>query len=213
MTAATAACAGKAAEARHGRAEQVSEHRVRGREEPAEQEQNGQAERCAAGDRSGAGAAELCRRPLPGHLSREQVGAARERPGARRGEPRGVLGDRCLRRPRLCAPERPEADGAREREDVRRGEERRVVPGERACEEQQRQSHPASALVERRVRDAQQQGQRADEEGSEEEDVQTGRPAVEEHVPERAQCDGDAEQRDPEAAFPTHPVGNADSRV
>ena len=59
----------------------------------------------------------------------------------------------------------------------------------------------------------QQQRERADEADREEEDVEPGRPAVEEHVPERAECDGDTEQCDPEAAFPTHPVGNADSRL
>ena len=106
----------------------MREDRVRRGEEPAEHEQDGQAERGAAGDRSGAGAAELSRPHPAREPRREQTGTARERPGAGRGEPGGVLGDRRLLGPRLRAPERPEADGAREREDVRRGEERRVVP-------------------------------------------------------------------------------------
>ena len=75
----------------------MREDRVRSGEEPAEDEQDGQAERGAAGDRSGAGAAERRRGALPGNLRREEAGAARERAGAGRGEPGGVLGDRCLR--------------------------------------------------------------------------------------------------------------------
>ena len=87
------------------------------------------------------------------------------------------------------------------------------MPRERGGEDEQRQRHPAPTLVQRRAGDASAAGERADEADSEEQDVEPGRPAVKECVSERAECYGDTEQCDSEATFPTHPVGNADSRL
>ena len=68
------------------------------------------------------------------------------------------------------------------------------MPRERGGEDEQRQRHPAPALVQRRARDLQQQCERADEAEREEEDVEPGGPAVEECVSNDAECYGDAEQ-------------------
>ena len=135
----------------------MREHRVGGGKEAAEDEQHRQPECGAAAHGSDARASERPRGALPGDLGGQEARAARERAGAGRGEPGGVLGNRCLGRPRLCAPECAETDRTGERKDVRRGKERRVVPRERGGEDEQRQRHPTPALVQWRPRDLQQQ--------------------------------------------------------
>ena len=132
-----------------GRLEQAPEHGVGGDEQPAEEEQEREADRQPAPDRSGPLTAHARVQPLPGEVALHHLERTGERRCAGGRRARDVVGDLGVRDRALGPAQGAERDRAGDREQVGRDEQGRVVPGEKCGEQQQRRDHVAPALVQR----------------------------------------------------------------
>ena len=187
-------------EARHGIREEAAEDGVCGREQPAEECEQRQAEGDAAGD----GCARSAGRLAPGNVALQEVHRAAEGCEAgRRGAGR-VVADARTGDPRLRSPQRAEHDRARDRDQVGGRQQGRVAPREAGGEENERSEHPPPSLVICDAADTEQQREAHRERGRPDEDVDAERHAVKQRVPEGTERERDQEESESELRVAAH---------
>src|ERR1041384_1361573 len=95
-------------------------------------------------------------------------------------------------------------DRTRHREQIDRLQQRRVAPGDERRKEHERRRHVPPSLMQRDVADLKQDGERGDERDRPDQDVDAGRPSVEEDIGEQPQRQGRAAKRQSKPVPPRH---------